>query len=128
MNPASSWVRGVQESEHGPRMTSPDLHLACDDDVAVGADMEFRANRLSVPAADHWTLCVSTDGQAIRLRHVAPPPLGYVLDRDGVLGLTFSSTVEAVRLFVTALDVGVSEWQFWVDDGPIGPGEGDGAA
>lgn len=109
-------------------MTNSDLYLACDDDVAVGSDMEFRANRLSVPATDHWTLCVSTDGPAIRLRHVAPPPIGYVLDRDGVLGLTFPSTVEAVRLFITALDVGVSEWQFWVDDGPIGPGEGDGAA
>ena len=109
-------------------MTNADLHLACDDDVAVGADMEFRAKRISVPAADHWTLCVSTDGPAIRLRHVSPPPIGYVLDRDGVLGLTFPSTVEAVRLFITALDVGVSEWQFWVDDGPIGRGEGDGAA
>lgn len=109
-------------------MINADLHLACDNDVPVGSDMEFRANRLSVPTADHWTLCVSTDGPAIRLRHVAPTPIGYVLDRDGVLGLTFPSTVEAVQLFITALDVGVSEWQFWVDDGPIAAGEGDGAA
>ncbi len=109
-------------------MTNADLHLACDDDVAVGCDMEFRASRLSVPAADHWTLCVSTDGPAIRLRHVAPTPIGYVLDRDGVLGLTFPSTVEAVRLLIAALDVGVSEWQFWVDDGPLVVGEGHGTA
>ncbi len=87
--------------------------------------MEFCASRLSAPLADRWTLCVSTDGPAIRLRHVSPLPLGYVMDRDGVLGLTFPSTVEAVRLFITALDVGVSEWQFWVDDGPIGPGDED---
>lgn len=109
-------------------MANGDLHLACDEDVPVGKDMEFRASRLSAPVADRWTLCVSTDGPAIRLRQVSPPPLGYVLDRDGVLGLTFPSTVEEVRLFIAALDVGVSEWQFWVDDGPIGFGDPDEAA
>jgi hypothetical protein len=106
-------------------MANAVLQLACNEDVPVGADMEFRASRLSAPVADRWTLCVSTDGPAIRLRHVSPPPHGYVMDRDGVLGLTFPSTVDTVRLFITALDVGVSEWQVWVDDGPIGPEDED---
>lgn len=104
-------------------MANRDLHLACAEDVPVGADMEFRASRLSAPVADRWTLCLSTDGPAIRLRQVSPPPLDYVMDCDGVLGLTFPSTVEAVSLFITAVDVGVSEWQFWVDDGPMGSGD-----
>ncbi len=43
-------------------MANQDLHLACNEDVPVGADMEFRASRLSAPVADRWTLCVSTDG------------------------------------------------------------------
>jgi hypothetical protein len=98
---------------------SSDLHVACDRDVPVGADVAFRADRLSTPGADQWTLCVSSDRPAIRLTGVAPAALGYVLDRDGVLGLVFPSAVSTVRLNVATGDLGDSEWHFWVVEGRL---------
>lgn len=97
-------------------MRTSELHVAYDSEVPVGADMAFRADRLSAPATDHWVLCLSTDKPAIRLTSVWPEPLGYVLDRDGVLGLILPATVRSVRLDVASLEAGVSEWRFWVDD------------
>lgn len=98
-------------------MSNADLVVACDDEVRVGTDMEFRASRRSAPAADQWVLCVSTDWPVIYLSRVEPAADTYILDRDGVLGLQFSSSVTAVRLKVAACDLGLSEWRFWVDDG-----------
>lgn len=97
-------------------MLSGELLVAYDQDVPVGADMAFRADRLSSPAANQWVLCVASDRPAIRLTGVWPEPLGYVLDCEGVLGLIFASAVRSVRLDVAAAELGVSEWQFWVDD------------
>ena len=56
---------------------------------------------------------------AIRLTDVSPAALGYVLDREGVLGLIFPSDVATVRLTVASGDVGESEWRFWVVDGRL---------
>jgi hypothetical protein len=97
-------------------MRSNGLRVACNREVPVGADMAFRADRLMPSAAEHWTLCVSTDRPAIRLNDVAPAPVGYVLDRDGVLGLIFPAAITTVRLQIASLEVGTSEWRFWVDD------------
>ncbi len=102
-------------------MPSSELHVAYDSNVPVGADMAFRADRLSAPAAAHWILCVDSDRPAVRLTAVAPAPAGYVLDSDGVLGLIFPAAVRSVRLDVAASEIGVSEWRFWVDDGHLGP-------
>lgn len=100
-------------------MASTDLHVACEMDVPAGADMEFRADRLSAPAADQWVLCVESDCPAVRLTDVSPAALGYVLDRDGVLGLIFPSDVATVRLTVASVEAGESEWRFWVVDGRL---------
>ena len=100
-------------------MASNDLHVAYERDVPAGAEMVFRADRLSPPAADQWVLCVSSDRPAIRLTEVSPAALGYVLDREGVLGLIFPSDVATVRLLVASVDVGESEWRFWVVDGRL---------
>ncbi len=102
-------------------MLNGELHVAYDPDVPVGADMAFRADRLSSPAAEQWVLCVATDRPSIALTDVVPAPLGYVLDCEGVLGLIFASTVRSVRLDVAAAEAGVSEWQFWVDDQSLDP-------
>lgn len=110
-------------------MRNTDLHVACDSEAPIGTDMQFRANRLSDPPSAHWVLCLETDRSAIHLRHVAPSPLRVVLDRDGVLGLVFPSTVAAVNLSVAAGELGMSEWRFWVDDDELdGPQPGTGGA
>ncbi len=99
------------------RMRSSDLHVACDREVPVGADMAFRADRLSLPVADHWVLCLSSDLAAVRLTSVMPAPREYALDHEGTLGLVFPSSVTSVQLSVASLEIGTSEWHFWVDDG-----------
>lgn len=100
-------------------MESPNLHVAYEPEAPAGGEMAFRADRLSPPAADQWVLCVSSDRPAIRLTGVWPAALGYVLDRDGVLGLIFPADVASVRLGVASGDIGESEWQFWVVDGRL---------
>jgi len=102
-------------------MASGELHVAYDQNVAAGADMAFRADRLTVPAAAHWILCVESDRPSVHVTGVAPAPSGYELDRDGVLGMIFPAAVRSVRLDVAAGEIGVSEWRFWVDDGHLGP-------
>ena len=102
-------------------MQSSDLHVACDRELPIGADMAFRADRLTTPAGDQWVLCVSSDRPAIRFTGVSPAALGYVLDREGVLGLIFPSDVATVRLNIAADDADQSEWMFWVVDGRLQP-------
>ena len=102
-------------------MRSGDLHVACDREVPIGADMAFRADRLSPPTTEHWVLCLSSDCAAVRLTGVSPAPLGYALDRDGVLGLIFPSRVTSIHLNIASLEIGTSEWHFWVDEGHVEP-------
>jgi len=103
---------------HGREASPSDLHVACDREVLMGAEVAFRADRLTAPQRGGWILCVSTDCAFTRLTGVTPRPLGYELDRDGVLGLFFAGDVTSVRLTVASQEEsGLSEWGFWIDDG-----------
>ena len=115
---------GIAYAKSIAAMTNTDLHVSCAGEVKLGSEMEFQAERLSTPAAARWVLCLSTDRRAIRLTNVSPAPSGYVMDREGVLGLIFPASVTAVTLHVASADLGMSEWRFWVDDAAAAGSDG----